>query len=151
VWHFAHAWPVFCAIAGFAIVCPDMTMIIANAINVAVAICAAPDMIAFTAFGFRIITSPDFRADSCPDEFRNSVEDSKRRDSPEAIGGMRNAHVPTRSDAQHRVRYLNAGLSQAKHLPRILTISIERHVVSCLRYPSAHVSTDNQIMYVDGL
>lgn len=39
----------------FAIVCPDATMIIAPAINITVAVSAAPAKIALIVFGFRMV------------------------------------------------------------------------------------------------
>jgi hypothetical protein len=55
VWHFAHGWLVFCAIAGLAIVCPEPSMIIAAAINSTVAVSAAPVTTARIVLGFCMV------------------------------------------------------------------------------------------------
>jgi hypothetical protein len=54
VWHFVHGRPVVCAIFGFAIVCCDVTVIIAPAINITASIPADPDKITPIFFEFRI-------------------------------------------------------------------------------------------------
>jgi len=53
VWHFAQASPVFCAIAGFAIVCPEANIITATAAAKA----------ALTLIAFRIADLPIYCAD----------------------------------------------------------------------------------------
>jgi hypothetical protein len=54
VWHFVHGWPVVCAIFGVAIVCRDVTVIIALTINITANVPAARDTITLIVFEFRI-------------------------------------------------------------------------------------------------
>jgi hypothetical protein len=55
VWHFAQGWPVFFAMAGFAIDCPEVIMIIAPASSIADAVAAALAKTPCFVFGFRIV------------------------------------------------------------------------------------------------
>jgi hypothetical protein len=54
VWHFVHGWPVVCAIFGFAIVCRDVTVIIALTINITASVPADPDKATPIFFEYRI-------------------------------------------------------------------------------------------------
>jgi hypothetical protein len=117
VWHFVHGWPVCCAIFGVAIVCRDVTAIIALAINITANVPATRDKITLIVFEFRIAelltiasTDTDFlTCISCPGLLASDTH--FLRSNPARSFHLSNIRSAGEALAQHDGRVHDVGMA----------------------------------------